>query len=70
MNISWTWNDHTINNLYGISIGSMNQRNSILTIESAEAHNSGEYSCLASNAAGSIKYSSHLNVNGTEGLFS
>lgn len=65
LNISWTLNGRYVNNMDGIITGSMNQRNSILTIESAQAHHTGEYSCLAQNSVGIAKYASYLNVNGT-----
>lgn len=65
LNISWTLNGRSIINIDGVVTGSMNRRNSILTIESAQAHHTGEYSCIAQNTVGVSKYSSYLNVNGT-----
>lgn len=56
---------HTIVNMDGVVTASMNRRNSILTIESAQAYHTGEYTCIAENIVGVIKYSGYLNVNGT-----
>lgn len=36
-----------------------------LTIEAVAARHAGEYTCIASNAAGSVSRSAVLNVNGT-----
>lgn len=63
--ISWTLNGHNIVNKDGVVTASMNRRNSILTIESAQAYHTGEYTCLAENIVGVAKYSSYLNVKGT-----
>lgn len=64
LNITWTLNERNVNSIDGIATGNMNRRNSMLTIESAQAHHTGEYSCLAQNVVGIAKYSSYLNVNG------
>lgn len=64
INISWTLNGLNTNILEGVATGSMNRKTSQLTIESAQAHHSGEYTCIAENSVGLSKYSSYLNVNG------
>lgn len=64
INISWLLNGQTVNTIDGILTSNTNRRISQLTIESAQAHHSGEYSCLAQNTVGVAKYSSYLNVNG------
>lgn len=38
-----------------------------LTIEAVAARHAGEYTCIASNAAGSVSRTAVLNVNGTIG---
>lgn len=64
INITWTLNGRSINVFDGIDIGNTKRRTSQLTIESAQAHHSGEYMCLAQNSAGIARYSSFLNING------
>lgn len=64
LNITWALNGRSINVFDGVATGSLNRRISQLTIESAQAHHSGEYICLAQNVVGVDKYSSYLNVNG------
>lgn len=64
INISWTLKGLQINMFEGITVGSMNKRSSQLTIESAQAHHSGEYICKAKNLAGETQYSNYLNING------
>lgn len=69
LNISWTLNGQNIVNMDGVVTGSMNRRNSILSVESVQAYHTGEYTCVAENIAGVTKYSSYLNVNGTAQIF-
>lgn len=64
VNVTWILNGRHVTNFDGVAIGSLNRRTSQLTIESAQAHHSGEYVCLAQNAVGIAKYSSYLNING------
>lgn len=40
-------------------------RRKLLTIESVSARHAGEYTCVASNLAGSVSRSAHLVINGT-----
>lgn len=65
INITWTLNGERISIFDGITATYTNKRSSQLTIESAQAHHSGEYKCLAQNTVGFAQYSSYLNVNGT-----
>lgn len=64
INITWTLNNRRIDNFDGITTISINRRSNQLTIESAQAHHSGEYLCTAKNLVGQAKSSSYLNVNG------
>lgn len=64
MHVMWTLNGQQINVLDGITTTSTNRKTNQLTIESAQAHHSGEYTCVAKNSVGASKYSSYLNVNG------
>lgn len=65
INISWILNKDQIDRLDGIDTENTKSRTSQLTIESVQAHHSGEYTCIAANSVGSDKFSSFLNVNGT-----
>lgn len=64
LNITWILNGRSITMFDGITATNTNKRSSQLTIESAQAHHSGDYTCLAQNLVGSAKFSSYLNVNG------
>lgn len=64
INITWTLNGRRFDIFDQITTVSMNQRGNQLTIESAQAHHTGEYLCSARNLVGVAKYSSYLNVNG------
>uniref|UniRef100_A0A6P7G315 Down syndrome cell adhesion molecule homolog n=1 Tax=Diabrotica virgifera virgifera TaxID=50390 RepID=A0A6P7G315_DIAVI len=63
--IKWTLNNRTTNEYDGVVIANTNKKVSQLTIESAQAHHSGEYVCVAENNAGTAKQSAYLNVNGS-----
>lgn len=63
--ITWTRNDRPIFSNDGISISRTNQRISILSIESVRDRHSGNYTCVAENAAGTVHFSASLHVNGT-----
>jgi hypothetical protein len=43
----------------------LGSRTSILTIESVRAHHTGNYTCTATNFAGSSSFTASLIVNGT-----
>lgn len=62
--ISWSLNGVEISFIDGVTSSETNKRSSQLTIDSAQAHHSGEYTCTAENSAGVTKYSSYLQING------
>lgn len=65
LDITWALNGIAIDgNDPPISI-TTTKRNSLISIESASPRHAGEYTCVASNAAGSTSYSAELTVNGT-----
>ncbi|KAG5890612.1 hypothetical protein JTB14_005122 [Gonioctena quinquepunctata] len=63
LNITWLQNNRSINYNSGILITQTGKKVSSLTIESVGADHTGRYSCLVQNGAGSIQYSTILNVN-------
>lgn len=63
--INWLFNNQTIDLDAGVSIIKVNKKNSMLNIDSVQAHNIGEYACTATNKAGTSRYSTYLHVNGT-----
>lgn len=48
-----------------VSTGKLNKRLGYLNIESVSGHHAGEYTCVASNLAGSAEQNDRLVVNGT-----
>ncbi|KAK9880044.1 hypothetical protein WA026_008555, partial [Henosepilachna vigintioctopunctata] len=64
MTIYWLFNEKPIEKTDGITTMNTNKRASQLTIENVKAQHIGEYSCIAENKAGSVKYSANLSVNG------
>jgi hypothetical protein len=52
----------SVSGIYVLKIGS---KTSVLTIESVRAYHGGNYTCTATNAAGSSQYTAHLAVNGS-----
>lgn len=72
IDIIWSFNGRVIDTAngafdehnYDIVISRSSKRASQLTIESVAARHAGEYSCTASNTAGTATHSSVLSVNG------
>jgi len=76
IDVTWSFNGREIEAANGafdehsydnpdIAISRSSKRASTLTIESVAARHAGEYSCTASNTAGTATHSSVLSVNGT-----
>lgn len=67
MEIRWTHNNQEINptSYPDISITKNGKKVSLLLIDSVTARHAGEYTCVASNSAGSRSHSAFLAVNGT-----
>lgn len=53
---------------FGVVITRTNQKNSILTIDSAQPRHRGNYTCYASNRAGMTQQSAYLSLNGDSNL--
>lgn len=64
INIAWTLNDRPVDNINGISVLRTNKRISQLSIDDVRAEHSGNFTCIATNTAGTARYSTNLNVNG------
>lgn len=61
----WLFNDKVIiNHLNGISVAKMGKRNSVMTIDSVNGKNAGNYTCQVTNDASSANLSATLVVNG------
>lgn len=65
LNITWTLNTNSVNFLHGISAIQTNKRISQLSIESVQAGHAGEYTCIASNNAGTSHQMIYLYINDT-----
>lgn len=64
--IEWALNGEPISHDYSdISIAT-SRRVSLLTIDAVTASHAGEYTCMASNAAGGTSFTATLAVNGTQ----
>lgn len=62
--ITWTHNSRPIGPNEGITTTRTSKRISQLSIESVQADHAGEYTCSATNSAGTTTHSAILNVNG------
>lgn len=62
--IDWTLNGHSLSNYAEISIDKVGKRSSMLTIESTSHPLAGNYSCRATNRAGTAEYVTQLQING------
>ena len=67
LEITWMFEGRPIESARSdIIISGSGKRLKHLTIESVAARHAGEYTCVASNVAGSVARSSTLKVNGTQ----
>lgn len=64
LTITWSFHGKELSSHQGISTMKIGQRTSLLTISSATASHSGEYSCHAFNHAGQTVHSTVINVHG------
>lgn len=66
MELSWAFNSDPIDSTKDsrITINRINKHLSTLSIDGILARHVGEYSCSASNLAGSVSHSTTLSVNG------
>jgi Immunoglobulin I-set domain len=64
VDIRWNAAGHTHSSMTGITITKIGTRSSVLQIDSVDAGHSGNFTCTATNAAGSLNYSAQLTVVG------
>lgn len=64
IDIGWMFNGRRISSNDGITVSKLGQKMSTLYIESIRSRHAGNYTCRASNAAGSVEHSSELKVIG------
>lgn len=65
LKIRWTHNGLPLFSHLGVLTSKIGDRISLLTINSVKAVNSGNYTCIATNAAGHSSITAELFVNGT-----
>lgn len=61
---SWLLNNQTLENIDGINIVQLGKKTSVLSIDSLTEIHAGNYTCLATNHAGTTKHHAQLVVNG------
>ena len=66
--ITWSLKGQELNSGPSITTTTLGQRASMLVISSVDYTHIGEYTCRATNSAGSVTYSVDLNVNGNQTL--
>lgn len=66
LNITWSFQGEPVMRRMGVSTTTLSARVSVLDIPTAMGTNSGNYTCTATNRAGSASHSTLLNVIGTE----
>lgn len=65
LKIVWTLNNEDLAPQLEITTTLLGDRSSILTIVSAKAVHSGNYTCSATNTAGSVNHTATVHINGT-----
>ena len=64
LKITWSLKGDIVSSETSLTTTMIGTRTSILIIDSVGYRHSGIYTCLASNKAGSVSYSTELKVNG------
>lgn len=64
MEIYWMFNGLKLFTNNGVLVSRSNPRISVLSIESVRGRHSGNYTCVAENAAGQAKHTTTLSVKG------
>lgn len=69
IDFKWLFNSKPLISVDGISTAKMGKRRSVLTIESVNGRQAGNYTCQAENKAKHVNFTAELVVNGNgEGL--
>lgn len=66
---SWLFNQQSIQDISGITIGSFGRKSSLFSIDSLSGIHGGNVTCLATNRAGISSYSTELVVKGMTPVF-
>lgn len=69
LQISWSIQGEEIASHLGISITKIGDTTSLLTIASTTAAHSSNYTCTATNPAGSTSYTAPVHINGIASLY-
>lgn len=64
LKITWSFHGKELSSHMGITTTKISDRSSLLTISSVMAAHNGNYTCTATNAAGSASHTTPLHVNG------
>uniref|UniRef100_T1IT85 Down syndrome cell adhesion molecule-like protein Dscam2 n=1 Tax=Strigamia maritima TaxID=126957 RepID=T1IT85_STRMM len=63
LTIHWEKDDKPISSDFGVTVRDIDEFSSILTIVAITPRHNGKYTCRATNAAGTVSFSTHLAVN-------
>lgn len=69
MRVEWTLNGQTIPNYLEVSTPKIGKRIHVLSIDSVKADHAGNYSCVATNQAGTAEFTAPLIVIGLSERF-
>ncbi|XP_070069174.1 cell adhesion molecule Dscam1 isoform X1 [Drosophila takahashii] len=63
VDITWLFNDYAINEYHGVTTSKIGKKVNVLTIDSVNGNNAGNYTCRARNKAQMVEYTAALIVN-------
>lgn len=69
LQINWNFHGEELSSHLGITTTRVGDRTSFLSIASAMAAHNGNYTCTASNQAGTTSYTAAVHVNGINYIF-
>ncbi|KAK6620957.1 hypothetical protein RUM43_011256 [Polyplax serrata] len=68
LDITWKFSGGNLSSQVGVTTTRVGDRTSLLTISSVMAEHNGNYSCVSTNAAGSVHHTAAIQVNDLVGL--